>query len=343
MPQHEDGHRPETSRHRALVTVIGESLVDIIDDPRRGGSRPEAHPGGSPLNVAVGCARLDLRTNLVTHFADDPHGLMIAGHLADNGVGAIVGGSLPTSTAVASLDPVGAAQYMFAISWDIDGACRPALASVEGSIHVHTGSIASVLPPGNASVRGLIAASRAHATISYDPNCRPAVMQDAADARRQVEDLVAASDIVKASDEDLCWLYPDRSQEESMAAWLDLGPALIVLTRGADGPVILARAGCVQMPGESITVADTVGAGDSFMAALISGLAQLKALGAPARERLHALNRQDLQALAAYANKAAAITCSRPGANPPSTRELGSMADGGVAHSAGAPTVSYRA
>lgn len=108
-----------------------------------------------------------------------------------------------------------------------------------------------------------------------------------------------------------------------MAAWLNLGPALVALTRGADGPVILTRQGRVEMPGESITVADTVGAGDSFMAALISGLAQMGALGSAARPRLQDLSQDELHALATYANGAAALTCSRQGANPPQSAELG--------------------
>lgn len=326
MPTHENRQRPGASRGGALVTVIGESLVDIIDDPYRGSFEPEALPGGSPLNVAVGCARLDLRANLITHFAEDPHGLMIADYLATNGVGTIVGGSFRTSTALASLDSRGAAQYAFSISWDITGASIPALAAVEGSLHVHTGSIATMLSPGDKAVRGLIESSRAHATVSYDPNCRPAISPDVVTARQQAEDFVAVSDIVKASDEDLRWLYPDRALDESMAAWLELGPALIALTRGADGPVILTRGSRVEVPGESIAVADTVGAGDSFMAGLISGLAQLDALGAPARERLHALPEEKVLAVAAYANKAAAITCSRQGANPPVAAELGRLA-----------------
>ncbi|MFF1252576.1 carbohydrate kinase [Pseudarthrobacter sp. NPDC058329] len=308
----------------ALVTVIGESLVDIIEDPRQETKR-QAHPGGSPLNVAVGCARLDLGTTLVTHFADDPYGQLISDHLRSNGVGALVGGSLPTSTALALLDPEGAAHYEFSINWDINGASIPALAAVESSRHVHTGSIATVLAPGNVAVRGLVEAARTHSTISFDPNCRPGISRDAAGDRRQAEDFVAASDIVKASDEDLRWLYPDRTVEESMAAWLELGPALVALTRGADGPVILTRQGRVDIPGEQVTVADTVGAGDSFMAALISGLAQLNLLGAAARPRLQDLGQEELHALATYANQAAAITCSRPGANPPISSELGSL------------------
>lgn len=309
----------------ARVTVVGESLVDIIHDPRVSGVADETHPGGSPMNVAVGCARLGLETSLVTHFADDPHGRMIAGHLAANDVVAIVDDAPPTSSALATLDHTGAAQYTFTLGWDLADAADAALAAVAGSLHVHTGSIATVLAPGSDMVFRLVEAARERATVSFDPNCRPAISPDADEVRRQTEGFVAASDIVKASDEDLRWLYPDRTLDDSMEAWLGLGPALVALTRGADGPVLLSRSGRVDLPGESITVADTVGAGDSFMAGLISGLAQLDALGADGRERLRALDRDSLRTLAAYANRAAAITCSRRGANPPRTAELGSI------------------
>ena len=319
------GPEPKLSDSKALVTVIGESLVDIIEDPRQGNTARETHPGGSPLNVAVGCARLGLQTQLVTHFAEDPYGQLIAKHLEKNGVETIVGGSQPTSTAVATLDDAGAARYTFAISWDINGASIPALAATESCVHVHTGSIATVLPPGSTSVMGLIQGARHHATISFDPNCRPAISPDKAAARKQAEDFVASSDIVKASDEDLRWLYPHRSLEESMNAWLALGPALVALTRGANGPVLLSGCGRVDVTGETVTVADTVGAGDSFMAALISGLMQLNALGTAGRERLHGITQDQLHALARYANKAAGITCSRPGANPPGLADLGPL------------------
>jgi fructokinase len=307
-----------------MITVIGESLVDIISDPRRP-QDVRAHPGGSPLNVAVGAARLGLATNLVTHYAADRYGLMIEGHLLANGVTVVRGGSAPTSTATATLNPDGAATYAFDIGWDINGASLPALAAVEGSEHVHTGSIAAVLAPGDQATLALVKAARRHATISYDPNCRPGISPDAAAARARAELFVAASDVVKASDEDLAWLYPDRTPEESAAAWLELGPAIVALTRGAEGPVVFSSGARVEMPGEAITVADTVGAGDSFMAALICGLAQLEALGAPARSRLRNITTDELRALAGYANRAAAVTCSRPGANPPTSAELGSL------------------
>jgi fructokinase len=170
-----------------------------------------------------------------------------------------------------------------------------------------------------------VEAARDRATISYDPNCRPAISADAAAARRQAEVFVAASDIVKASDEDLGWLYPDRAPEATLQAWLELGPAIVALTRGASGPVILSTHGRVEMAAEPIQVADTVGAGDSFMAGLLSGLAQLEALGAGGRQRLRTLTLDQLHALAAYANRAAAITCSRKGANPPAAAELGPL------------------
>lgn len=311
-----------------LVTVIGEALVDIIDDPLTGAG-PVAHPGGSPLNVAVGCARLDLRTTLVTAFDNDGYGQLIASHLARNDVAVVLGGARPTSSAIATLDGAGAAEYAFDITWDLAGATVPGLAAVASSLHVHTGSIAAVLAPGKAEVRLLVEAARQHATVSFDPNCRPGISPHVGAPRRDVEDMVALSDVVKASDEDLRWLYPDRSVDASLAAWLALGPALVAVTRGAAGPVLRTRSARVDLPARPVAVADTVGAGDSFMAALISGLAQLDAVGADGRQRLQNLGSAELLTLAAYANAAAAITCSRPGADPPRAAELGALAGAG--------------
>ncbi|PNI09141.1 carbohydrate kinase [Arthrobacter sp. AFG7.2] len=308
-----------------MITVIGESLVDIIRDA--GHAAPaRVHPGGSPLNVAVGTTRLGLASNLVTHYADDPYGLMIGEHVRSNGVTVIRNACGVTSTATATLGTDGAATYVFDIGWDLSGATLPALAAVETSVHVHTGSIAAVLGPGDQAVLGLLEAAGERATISYDPNFRPAICPDINPVREQAERFVAASDIVKASDEDLAWLYPHRTPEESLDAWLELGPSLAALTRGAAGPVLLTRQARVELPAESVTVADTVGAGDSFMAALIAGLGQLDALGAAGRHRLQTLGPEQLSALAAYANRAAAITCSRTGANPPYTAELAPLA-----------------
>jgi fructokinase len=160
---------------------------------------------------------------------------MLEEHLQANGVRVINGGTTPTSSALATLGSDGAAEYVFAITWAIDGAPLPALAAVKRSTHVHTGSIATVLPAGERATLVLVQRAREHSTVSYDPNCRPAINPDAAAARRQTELFVAASDVVKASDEDLRWLYPDRTAEETLQAWLELGPAVAALTREPPG------------------------------------------------------------------------------------------------------------
>jgi fructokinase len=265
-----------------------------------------------------------MTTNLITHYAEDRHGRMIEEHLTANGVAALVGGSAPTSVATANIDQAGAAGYTFDLSWDLNGVSLPALSAVESSRHVHTGSIATILSPGCDAVYTLLEAARGHATISYDPNCRPAISGDVDRTRQDIERFVAASDIVKASDEDLEWLYPDRTPEQTMQAWLRLGPAMVAVTRGADGPVITNSQAMLEMPARKIEVADTVGAGDSFMAGLIAWLDTGNLLGADARAALRDLSPQELRNLLDYANRAAAITCSRPGADPPWATEVSS-------------------
>lgn len=306
------------------LTVVGESLVDVIVDPCNPAEN-NAYPGGSPFNVAIGTARLGLQTTLVTQFAKDAYGDLLQGHLASGGVMVINNDIERTSTSLATLGPDGAAEYNFSINWQLDGTALPVRSAVQASTHLHTGSIATALCPGDQATLALVQAAREHATISYDPNCRPALCHDAAATRRQAELFVAASDVVKASDEDLAWLYPHRSPEESMEAWLKLGPSAVAMTRGASGPMLLSREGRFEIAAEPISVIDTVGAGDSFMSALLAGLAQAGALGAHARPRLQSMALTEWHHLMAYANRAAAITCSRAGANPPSSTEIGAM------------------
>jgi hypothetical protein len=215
--------------NESRVVVVGESLVDIISDPRRP-EEIQVHPGGSPLNVAVGAARLGLLTSLVTHYADDRYGLVIDEHLRSNSVHVINGGTAPTSTALATLGPDGAADYTFAITWEINKSSLQALAAIQESTHVHAGSIAAVLPPGDQATLALVQAAGGHATVSYDPNCRPGISPDAAAARHQAE-FFSQGDIAKASDEDSAG-SPDRTPEESPdACWP--GPA--------DGPDTRSR------------------------------------------------------------------------------------------------------
>jgi fructokinase len=144
-----------------------------------------------------------------------------------------------------------------------------------------------------------------------------------AEALPRIERLIGLADVVKASDEDVAWLEPGRTPAEVAAEWLSRGPALVVITRGGDGAVAAgASAGPLSRPGMAVDVADTVGAGDSFMAALLAGLARRRLLGAQHREALRAMTADDVGTLVDQCIEVSAITCSRPGADPPRVAEL---------------------
>jgi fructokinase len=274
------------------VLVVGEALVDVVGDL--------AIPGGSPLNVAVGLRRLGVAATLHSRFGADPHGVAIAQHLEESGVPVTPGtvADEPTSVALATIGPDGAATYTFSISWD------PAPVDPSGYALVHTGSIGAALQPGADRVEKLLAAT--DGLVSFDPNVRPALMGH--DAVARVERFVALSDIVKASDEDLEWLYPGRPVAKVLAAWLALGPRLVVVTRGGDGADALSAAGPVHVAAPKTKVADTIGAGDSFMAGLLAAILRN--------------GFDDVAGAVAYAARCAAITVSRPGADPPTRDEV---------------------
>jgi fructokinase len=159
-------------------------------------------------------------------------------------------------------------------------------------------------------------------TISYDPNVRPALLGEPARARPDIERLVTLSDVVKVSDEDLRWLYPDPSDEEVAQDWFALGPALVVVTRGGAG--VYAVAANVELRREAVPIdlVDTVGAGDSFTSGLLDGLHRADLVGAARRDALAAIDRATLESVVEEAALIAAITCSRPGADPPTRPEL---------------------
>ncbi|MDQ0736720.1 carbohydrate kinase family protein [Arthrobacter agilis] len=307
-----------------MITVVGETLIDeVISDitPMR------AHVGGSPMNVAVGLARLGHPAQFVGRYGDDGYGRMIEQHLRDNSVPfPVEPDTSPTSVATARLDPAGGASYDFQLVWDLPGLAAQRDRLLDGTTLLHTGSIATMLAPGADDVLALVTAAHPLVTVTYDPNCRPTIIRDAAFARSQAERFVALADVVKASDEDLGWLYPDRSPEDSARAWLDAGAAVVVVTRGSKGPWGVSRAGEASVPAPSTSVVDTVGAGDSFMAALVGALVDLELDGAHRRDELRRITLGQLTAVLQYAARAAAITVSRAGANPPSRDEMARQA-----------------
>lgn len=296
--------------------VIGEAVADIVRVP---GLPDTAHPGGSPANVAYGLARLGRSTALLTQLGADPVGGLIRDRLTAAGVELITDGqpAQATATAVVTLDEQGRAAYAFDVRWTLRPAEPPA-----GVRHVHLGSIGAVAEPGAATALALAARLRPRATVSYDPNVRPALFGEHGPAVAQVERCVGLADLVKASDEDLAWLYPDEPVGAVARRWLALGPAAVFVTLGGEGALAFTRGQEVKGGPVRTEVADTVGAGDSFMSAALDALAGLSLLGAGARPALAALHDVTLAAVLRHATTAASLTVSRPGANPPDTAEL---------------------
>jgi fructokinase len=293
------------------VLVIGEALADIVK--RADGSVVE-HPGGSPANVAITLGRLGRAPRLLTSFGDDERGAGIRAWLEESHVDVQVARAERTSTAAATLDETGAATYEFDLSWDL-GDVEVAPAEL-----LHIGSISAVLDPGGRQVAELVARVRPTTTITYDPNARPALMGDPVDAAARVAELVALADVVKVSDEDLAWFHPDLELGQAVQAWLDLGPALVVVTRGGEGATVYRQGSSAWVAAPKVDVVDTVGAGDTFMGALIDGLVGAGVAGD--RAALRAIDADVLAQILSRCARAAAVTVSRSGANPPWTHEL---------------------
>jgi fructokinase len=298
------------------VLVVGESLVDVVHT--QSGHLHE-YAGGSAANVAVALARLGRPTRLATSFAADHHGEMIAAHLERAGVRLACdpGAVERTSTAQATIGTGGAASYTFDIDWRL----LP-VPDDEDPLVAHTCSLGAVLLPGADDVLALLTRLRDRSTVSYDVNARPAVTGSGRDVVARVERMVAVADLVKASDEDLEALYPDRSHADAAAGLLALGPSAVVVTRGAEGALWLDREGPVEVEPRPVEVADTIGAGDTFGAALLDALWERGRLGAEGRAKLSALPRAEVADVLTHAARAAAVTVSRPGADPPYRHEL---------------------
>jgi len=298
------------------VLVVGEALVDIVQTPS---GRRHEYAGGSAANVAVALARLGRPTRLATCFAQDHYGALVTTYLERAGVTLACdpGAVAHTSTAEATIGSSGAAEYTFDIDWRL----LP-LDPDEDPLVAHTCSLGAVLLPGADDVLALLGRLRERSTITYDVNARPTVTGTGPELVARVERMVAVADLVKASDEDLEVLYPGRRHSDAAAALLALGPAAVVVTRGAEGALWLDRDGVVEVESRPVEVADTIGAGDTFGAALIDALWERGRLGAEGRPALSALPRDEVTAVLEHAARAAAVTVSRPGADPPYRHEL---------------------
>lgn len=304
---------PESS---PSVLVVGEALVDVVPDAD---GRPRDLPGGSPANVAITLGRLGRDVRLVTLLGDDGRGAAVRAWLEASGVTVLAQptGSGRTSTAAVTLDGAGAASYVFDLDWDLrtvpDEPCDV----------LHVGSIATVLHPGADTVLEAFRAHRGRALLSLDPNARPAITPDRDGPAARVEELVALADVVKVSDEDLHWLHPGTDPVATATRWATQGPGLVVVTRGGDGAVAVRPDGTtLEVPGVPVDVADTVGAGDTFSGVLLDALIGLGVHGAGGGDALRVLPDRDLLEAVTTAAIGAAVTVSRPGADPPTRAEL---------------------
>lgn len=292
------------------VHILGEALVDVVSD----GTDQRVTPGGGPLNVAVGLARLGVQTVLATQFGTDQSGRLIASHLADAGV-TVDRTDRPTSVARATVKEDGSATYDFQITWDrgshsIPMSPPPAIA--------HTGSIAAFMQPGCAAATALFQDVPQSTVRSFDPNIRPPLLDRAA-ALQQFDALASRAHVVKLSDEDADWLYPGESPEQVIDRLLRAGAHLVAITLGAAGSIIASTPERVVIPAPSVNVADTIGAGDAYMSGLLFALLQDAAI-----DRLHEseMDAATLKRLGTFATVSAATTVGRPGANPPLLHEL---------------------
>jgi fructokinase len=306
-----------------VIVVAGEALIDLIAVDHEGGY--QAVVGGSPANVAVGLARLDHPTRLLARLSGDPFGQRIRAHLTANQVdlSLAVRANEPTSLAVATVDGDGVAAYAFYLNGTADwqwttGELPPLTQDVRA---IHSGSLALAIPPGADVLERLLAA--ATMTVSIDLNLRPRIVGDAERERDRIERQLRLADLVKASEEDLSFAYPQQTVDEVARSWQAAGVSCAVVTLGSRGAYLLAPDGkAYEAPAQATTVVDTVGAGDAFTAGLLTALSDVDALGDRPAQRLAAVTPEQWWAILDQANTVAALTCQRRGADPPTAAEL---------------------
>ncbi len=303
-----------------MILISGEALIDLIPDPEKDG-RYDAVLGGSPYNVAIGLARLGAHAGFISRLSADANGENLAASLIAERVDLSLAARDPRPTTLAFVMR-GTARTGSRYAFYLDGTCYdgewPFPAQWPGNAkHLHVGSFAAVERHG-ARVAEAMRQAAATASVSFDPNIRPFVTPDRAQVLARVEAEVALAPIVKASEEDLAWLYPDRGLEDTLRAWAALGPQFCIATLGAEGALAYLGPERLEIAPRRVEVVDTVGAGDSFMSALLFAMDRDGALGAGAAKA----TRAKLAAWTDFAARASAITCARKGSNPPTLAEV---------------------
>ena len=297
------------------IWVCGEVLIDLI--PGADGVRV-GHVGGGPANTAKALARLGQDVQFIAGISTDVDGVAARKELLEDEVklDLALTSEKPTCLAIVSLDANGGASYEFKIAgtatFDFSLDWLPDPARYKPNV-LHIGTLATVIQPGADVLYDWALRVAEFAPIVFDPNIRPAVLADRDLYEAAVEKWAAISSVIKVSDDDLAWLYPGQNYADVAARWINDGAALVVVTRGAEGIIGFTSEGSVEVEGAKITVADTVGAGDTVGAIIVEAMIEKGIL---------ALTGDVLRATLHRAAVAAGVTCSRKGAQPPYKHEL---------------------
>ena len=319
---------PNQRWETAVIVVCGEALMDVFAAGETAtGLSLDARVGGSPFNVAVGLARLAQPVVFFSAVSIGFLGERLMRTLLDEGVdtAAVARTPAPTTLSLVGLDALGVPSYSFYGEGGADRLLHLAdLAGVPADIDaVNIGSYATVVEPIASTLRALVERERGRksgaALIAFDPNIRLNVQPELSRWREQLAWMLPRTDLLKVSEEDLDLLQPGTPLEAFAASALAQGVACVVVTRGALGAIGWTAGARVEVPPVRVAVIDTVGAGDTFQAALLTWLAEHGALAAKA---LAALAQGDLRDALGFAAQAAAITCSRRGADMPRRSEL---------------------
>ncbi|WP_327314286.1 carbohydrate kinase family protein [Streptomyces sp. NBC_01235] len=301
-----------------MIVVAGEALIDLV--PQGSGALAGLQPtlGGGPYNTAVALGRLGSPTAFCSRTSRDAFGEALLSRLRESGVDLsfVQRGAEPTTLAVATIDENGSAAYSFYVDGTADRLFSVPATLPTGTRAVSFGTCSLILEPGASAYEELMRAAAAQGLFTaLDPNIRPGLIPDADAYRARFKSWLPSVSLLKLSEEDAEWLGGTPRE------WLSAGPSAVVITQGGDGLTAFTQNGAVySVPGEEVDVVDTIGAGDTVNAALLHALSARDSLSPAA---LAGLGADSWQQLLRFAARAAAITCSRAGAEPPYASELG--------------------
>ncbi len=308
-----------------MILCCGEALIDFIPTKDGRGYRP--CPGGSILNIAVGLGRMEIPVGFLSRISTDIFGDQIYDHLSSNQVDMAFCPRIDGQTTLAfvklSEDDNAEPQYAFYAEGTVDRNMQIAdlPSDLDGVEALHFGSISLLLEPGATALETLMMRESANKVISLDPNVRPALVEDFDAYQKRFERWVSVVDILRLSEVDFEYLFPGAEIEDKLPGWFDFGLRMAILTRGEKGACGYLPDGTrVEVPAPRVKVADTVGAGDTFLSAALAYLFDNRLMAAS--EQIAEIGAEHLDACLRFAVKAAAINCAREGANPPYKHEM---------------------